>query len=82
MASIATAIDNQDFMEYHSKALVIKANAKWIAAARLFYSVYYIQEAWHNQDYQMMLERYQTLVENVVELKRYSIKVQAELLSK
>ena len=39
MDSIATAIDNQDYMEYHAKALNIKAQVKWIAASRLFYSV-------------------------------------------
>ena len=49
-----------------------------MGAGRLHYVCYHIQNAFHNQDYQMMVDYYPLLIETCIEFKRFSRKYLAE----
>ena len=82
MEAISHAVDKRDFTEFQSKAHNIKGNVGWVSASRLHYAAYYIQRAFNEGDWDEMLRRYPHLVECVIEFKRFSHKLQHEMLSK
>jgi hypothetical protein len=82
MEAISHAVEKQDFTEFQSKAHNIKGNVGWVSASRLHYAAYYIQRAFNEGDWDEMLRRYPHLVECVIEFKRFSHKLQHEMLSK
>lgn len=81
MEAISHAVDKRDFTEFQSKAHNIKGNVGWVSASRLHYAAYYIQRAFNEGDWDEMLRRYPHLVECVIEFKRFSHKLQHEMLS-
>ena len=53
-----------------------------MSASRLYYATYYILQGHQDQDHVLMLSLYPYLIENYIEFKRFSKKVQQELGAK
>jgi hypothetical protein len=61
---------------------MIKGNTSWVGVSRVHYAAYFIERAWNMDDYAEMIERYQCIVETVIEFRRYLPTIQKKLVGK
>ena len=69
LTDIAQAINDRDFNKYKSKAHSLKGASGYIGASNLHYSCYHIQECFHADNYEEMLNLYPLLIESAIEFK-------------
>ena len=82
MITMAEAVNEKQFEVIKSQAHMIKGNTSWVGASRVHYAAYFIEKAWINEDFDEQIQRYQCLVESVIEFKRYIPTLQLELVGR
>ena len=60
-----------DYEQINFGAHTLKGASGYVGAAKLHYACYYIQDAYHRQGFQEMVDRYPSIVEAVIEFKRF-----------
>ena len=71
MSRMNDAILVLEYEQMNFVAHTLKGASGYVGAAKLHYVCYYIQEAYHQDRLQEMIDRYPSLVEAVIEFNRY-----------
>ena len=69
----------QDWRGMEQGANSLKGASSYVGAGRIYYACYYIQNAYQMSDFQSMVNYYPLLVEEIIEFKKYSRKMLAEV---
>ena len=69
MKDIATTLDSRDYEQYRNKAHSLKGACSYVGAGIVYHCCLQIQEAFSNQNYELMLYYYPFLVEASIEFK-------------
>ena len=81
MNQVAEGVNLKDGAKIKNGVHMLKGATGYVGAGRLHYICYQIQNAFHNDDLQKMLDYYPLLVESCIEFKRFSRKYLASLKS-
>ena len=71
LEELKTAIPIKDYTRIHKACHSLKGNTSWVGCGRIYKNSWTIVQAYYQKDFELMIELYPTLIETIVEVKRY-----------
>ena len=79
LRQVTDGVNERDWVKMKFGVHQLKGASGYVGAGRIHYMCFHIQRAFHQEDYDKMLELYPMLIEYSVEFKRFSRKYLADL---